>query len=62
MPEKSHAVRESVGVPLSGSDKGRYMLCVQGSKTLGYLKARSPTAITRLLLTDAGTALQYDSL
>ena len=41
----------------SASERGRYMLCVQGSSRLGNLKARSPTAITRLLRTDASTFL-----
>lgn len=46
-------------LPLSGSDSGRYMLWVHGSSTLGYLNARSPIAITRLLRTEAGTALHH---
>ena len=44
---------------LSGSDSGRYMLCVQGSSRLGKRNARSPTAITRLLRIAGSTLLQY---
>ncbi len=47
---------------MSASVRGLYMCSVHGSSRLGYLKARSPTAITRLHRTAGSTPLQVHLL